>query len=279
MNKNNTAAWGRGRFLAIPILAIAAHFLLFNLLYLLFEGLFLGVLQLPAAQIAKFSYLTELLIYVILILLFYVFYRLLFGQEDTKERTVPELRDSVLSFLAGIGVSGVSLLWIMLAEQIPALQKSIAAMNAGNERLDGGRLLVEILTAVIAAPFIEELLFRGIVFRSLRKIAPVGISILLSSVLFGIYHMNAVQAVYASCMGAVAAILYEKRQNLLFPILVHIANNLIAAMLDFTPPETGERLRLLSFAMLIPLGCILRYFLRGERRKRQGGQETESVPA
>ena len=269
MNKNNTAAWGRARFLAIPILAIAAHFLLFNLLYLLFEGLFLGVLQLPAAQIAEFSYLTELLIYVILILLFYVFYRLLFGQEDTKERAVPELRDSVLSFLAGIGVSGVSLLWIMLAEQIPALQK----------RLGGGRLLVEILTAVIAAPFIEELLFRGIVFRSLRKIAPVGISILLSSVLFGIYHMNAVQAVYASCMGAVAAILYEKRQNLLFPILVHIANNLIAAMLDFTPPETGERLRLLSFAMLIPLGCILRYFLRGERRKRQGGQETESVPA
>ena len=83
------------------------------------------------------------------------------------------------------------------------------------------------MIAVIAAPVVEEILFRGIVLRSMRKFTPTWAAILISSVLFGAYHLNIVQAVYATLMGIAAGILYEKKRNLLFPILVHFANNLI----------------------------------------------------
>ncbi|RHO59163.1 CPBP family intramembrane metalloprotease, partial [Butyricicoccus sp. AM05-1] len=51
------------RYLAIPILAIALHFLLSNLLYFLVERLVLDVFHIPPQQFMKYSYWGEILIY------------------------------------------------------------------------------------------------------------------------------------------------------------------------------------------------------------------------
>ena len=48
------------------------------------------------------------------------------------------------------------------------------------------------------------------------------------------------QAAYATFMGIAAGILYEKKKNLLFPILVHFANNLITMLQGFAPSEVNE---------------------------------------
>ncbi len=39
------------------------------------------------------------------------------------------------SLVVGFGICGISGLWIMLAEQLPSLQKSVEAMNAGAEKI------------------------------------------------------------------------------------------------------------------------------------------------
>ena len=85
----------------------------------------------------------------------------------------------------------------MLAEQLPSLQKSVEAMNAGAENIAGGNAFGTFMIAVIAAPVVEEILFRGIVLRSMRKFTPAWAAILISSVLFGAYHLNIVQAAYS----------------------------------------------------------------------------------
>ena len=56
------------RYFAIPILAIALHFLLSNLLYFLVERLVLDVFHIPPQQFMKHSYWGEILIYAVLIL-------------------------------------------------------------------------------------------------------------------------------------------------------------------------------------------------------------------
>ena len=68
MEKNQMSIWSKGRFIAIPILAIAAHFLLSNILYFSVEKLFLNVLNIPEKQFTRLSYLGEILIYLVLTL-------------------------------------------------------------------------------------------------------------------------------------------------------------------------------------------------------------------
>ena len=50
-----------------------------------------------------------------------------------------------------------------------------------------------IITAVIAAPFVEEIVFRGLVMRGLRSRLPVIPTIALQAVLFGVAHVDPVR--------------------------------------------------------------------------------------
>ena len=145
------------------------------------------------------------------------------------------------------------------------------------------------MIAVIAAPVVEEILFRGIVLRSMRKFIPVWAAILISSVLFGVYHLNIVQAAYATFMGIAAGILYEKKKNLLFPILVHFANNLITMLQGFAPSEVNELISIFILIMIAPAGYVICRSLRQGKRadsmsgfytmyKAYSGTESCSVP-
>lgn len=253
------------RYLMIPVLAIVSHLLLSNLLYFSVEKLFLNVFPITKSQITNYSYWGEILIYAILIMIFFVFYKILWNREDKQSCAELNCKNVGISLIAGLGVSGISFVWILLVEQLPSLQKSLDAMNTGSKNIAGGNLFGTFMIAVVCAPIIEELLFRGIVFRSIRKISSPWIAILISSALFGAYHMNLVQAVYATLMGIVAAIIYEKKANLLFPIFVHVANNTVAMAQSFLPSNIDEMLNILGVVMMFPLGYILYCLLKDKR--------------
>lgn len=258
MSNNNMDRWYKTKFIAFPIFAIALHLILSNILYYTAEKLVLDIFHIPKEQFAKFSYLGEVFVYAVLILVFFTIYKLVFAKDEAEAKLSLNPTYLVKCLVAGVGVSGVSLLWIMLAEQLPALKDSLNAMNMGNENIGGGSFLGAVVVAVIGAPLIEEIVFRGIVFRSLRRVSPPWVAILVSSVLFGLYHMNTVQIVYATLMGLVAGIIYEKSNNLLFPILVHVANNLVAAIQGFIPFESGDIImNVISLIMIIPMGYIV----------------------
>lgn len=257
------------RFIILPVLAIAAHYLMTNVLYMVVGVLFLDVLKIQPEQFMKFSYLAEMLIYIIMILIFFAVSKLTLKRDENEIITELNLKDSAMSMAAGLGVAGFSFLWATLADKIPALQKSVEAMNAGAEAMGGGTFIGAFLVAAIGAPLIEEILFRGIVFRSLRKISPAWVSILISAVLFGAYHLNIVQVVYTTLMGIVTGIIYEKKKNLIFPIMAHFANNFLAAV-EGSVPDTGKFIiNVFSVAMIIP-ACFIIY-----RMLKSGGYSSE----
>ena len=83
------------------------------------------------------------------------------------------------------------------------------------------------LTAVIAAPILEELIFRGIILEGfLRNYSPVK-SILLVSLLFGVAHLNIWQFIGAFVIGAFISWIYWKTRSIVLSIVVHMMNNLI----------------------------------------------------
>ena len=81
------------KYFAIPILAVALHFLLSNLFYFLVERLVLDVFHISPQQFMKHSYWGEILIYAVLILVFFMFYKLLWRKEVREPRTMTNFKD------------------------------------------------------------------------------------------------------------------------------------------------------------------------------------------
>ena len=84
----------------------------------------------------------------------------------------------------------------------------------------------ELLVTCIIAPIAEELAFRVLCFRRLRNTISFWPAALISSIIFGVAHLNISQGIYAFCLGMITAWLYERSQNLWVTILFHITANL-----------------------------------------------------
>ena len=270
MDKNTMSIGRRFCFLLLPMLAIALHYGMSGILLYGFYSFFTNVLQLTQEQFAAFSGWTEIFVNFVLIILFFAVYRWAFQKDRGEKSSLPDTKGIAMSLIAGAGISGVSYLWIMAAKNIPVFQESLSAMEAANKSIESGSGLELIFTVVIVAPLVEELLFRGIVFRSMQKVFPVWISIMLSAIMFGAYHMNLVQAVYAAFMGIVAGIMYHKINRLIYPIIVHAANNFIGAMQSFIPSNIESlTVDIFSIIMVIPMCYIIYYLLKNNTAKQE----------
>lgn len=86
-------------------------------------------------------------------------------------------------------------------------------------------LWTRILCYEVIAPVSEELLFRQVIYKRIRKISPMWVGVVVSALLFGIYHGNPVQGIYAFIMGLLLALVYEWTGSLIAPILFHMIAN------------------------------------------------------
>ena len=91
---------------------------------------------------------------------------------------------------------------------------------------DGKSIWSLILWTGVVAPVAEEIIFRWMVFLRMRDNMRVVTAALLSGLAFGIYHMNLLQGVYATIMGAFFALILEWRGNLFTSILLHMGANI-----------------------------------------------------
>lgn len=84
-----------------------------------------------------------------------------------------------------------------------------------------------IINAVIFAPVLEELLFRGLVFKELTKHTNMVASIITQGIIFGFFHLNIVQGIYTCILGIVMAIVYVWVDSIFACIIMHIGFNLL----------------------------------------------------
>ncbi|MDE6181451.1 MAG: CPBP family intramembrane metalloprotease [Phocaeicola sp.] len=94
------------------------------------------------------------------------------------------------------------------------------------------RNLFGILSIAIMAPLVEELLFRGAIEGHLLKSgkSPRN-AILLSSLIFGIIHINPAQVPFAFCIGLVFGWLYYRTGSVVPGMIGHFLNNAIATVI------------------------------------------------
>lgn len=88
-----------------------------------------------------------------------------------------------------------------------------------------------VLAICAVVPAAEEMIFRAGILRKLRQ---AGISkwaaIIMSAVVFGLFHRNPLQAVPAVIMGVALGWLYTKTDSLVLCLLAHMVNNSLACL-------------------------------------------------
>lgn len=131
------------------------------------------------------------------------------------------------------------------------------------------------ITIAVVPPIVEELLFRGMVLHSLRKYGD-GFAIVASALLFGLYHGNFVQMVFAFIAGLAMALVVVRTGSLWTSILIHFVNNSISLAIEMTQRYAGEGVAnqlnyvimgavlVLGLASLIYILVKDKHFFRGE---------------
>lgn len=130
--------------------------------------------------------------------------------------------------------------------------------------------LVLLLSVGIAAPVAEELIFRGLIYRRLKDYVSWKTAMVISALLFGVYHGNMLQFVYATLLGMVFVLLMEQSGGLWGAILAHMGANLWSVFLSLYSLDlmkAGGGLVLGALVMLMFVGGIFGIlYLRRERR-------------
>jgi uncharacterized protein len=184
-----------------------------------------------------------------------------------------ELASGKITALAAIGVIAIQIGVVsplVSIIPIPEFMRQIF-IEFGNQKG-----IFSAITIIIAAPILEELVFRGIILDGLlKKYSPIK-SILVSSILFGVVHFNPWQFIAAFIIGCFSGWVYYKTRKLTPSIIIHFANNLVAFIAIYsTDMESYLNKSMIEIygglftmivtilgAMLVAIACI--YFLHLE---------------
>ena len=99
------------------------------------------------------------------------------------------------------------------------------------ETLYSGSMAVTILFVAVIAPITEELLYRGILYRTIRERRSFWGAALFSSLFFGIAHMAIVQGIYGFLTGMVLCYSYEHKRGIKSAVAVHMVMNLTSILI------------------------------------------------
>ena len=113
------------------------------------------------------------------------------------------------------------------------------------------------LTLCLVGPLVEELIFREGIARQLRSLGMRTFwAALLSAAAFGIFHMNAAQAVAALLLGTALGLYYFRTNDLRLCLSAHVLNNTLAVVLLFFP-ELDTALASISTPILATVAAVL----------------------
>ncbi|MGL4773218.1 MAG: lysostaphin resistance A-like protein [Clostridium sp.] len=131
------------------------------------------------------------------------------------------------------------------------------------EGLINNNILYFILSAVVVAPIIEEIIFRGVVLGGLLNRYSPKKAIIISSLLFALMHMNIHQGINAFILGSLFGYIYYKTKSLYLTMFCHFVNNSFAFIGYMPETLTGFIINLaVSLAIAIPILLFLKKHLK-----------------
>lgn len=164
------------------------------------------------------------------------------NHKPEKDVTLKQvINGKLIIAMACLGLSLQFLISMCLNVVYPILPQTMTdEYSALMEQLIDGNIWLSLLVTVILAPLAEEFLFRGVTMKKAQKIMPFMAANILQALLFGIYHMNWIQGVYAFVLGMILGYTAEYFQSIWASILLHAFVNASAEVLSNLPAVITE---------------------------------------
>jgi len=117
--------------------------------------------------------------------------------------------------------------------------------------IDNMNPVMQVIVVVICAPIFEELIFRKLLLDRISKYGEVT-AMLISGMMFGLFHGNLVQTTYATVLGCFLAFIYLRTGRVIYTILLHFVVNGTSTFVS------------LFFAKGLDLGEMMEYLNNGD---------------
>lgn len=120
-------------------------------------------------------------------------------------------------------------------------------------------LMLNIVSTAVLPAIVEEMIFRGYILGALRVHGD-GLAVVVSAVLFGLFHGNILQIPFAFILGLVMGYLVVQTDSILPAMLFHFANNLMSVLLTFFGkcyPEQRETIHTVTFVAVTAIGAAV----------------------
>ena len=143
-----------------------------------------------------------------------------------------------------------------------------------------------IFTLAFLAPLLEEVFFRGaiqgLLMRFFGRPWP---AIIVAALVFGVFHMNPVQVVYATLLGMVLGWIYYRTGSLMSVIVGHVLNNSLAVLTTVAFSAADEQAvansqaGIAGFVLFAALSVYLALKLKAASKREQSTSLLDAMPS
>ena len=181
------------------------------------------------------------------------------GFDDGIEVNKTNLKDYIMVIL--LGASLALTLNIALTFIFNVFKINDQVFEEVNKSISNTVIAAQFLVVVILGPIVEELIFRGLVYRRMRKYFSNIPAVIMSSFLFGLIHFNISQGVYAGLIGILLAYIYYKKENIFLCIGYHMGANataiLISSLIDGFENDIAKGIVIMLYALFAIIISII----------------------
>lgn len=132
---------------------------------------------------------------------------------------------------AGIAAFGV-ICNLALGTVAGMIVTALGLNNEAQESLYASSILIQLIGIGIIVPAMEEVLFRGLVYKRMKEYTGNGwAAIFAAAAIFAVYHGNLPQMLFAFPMAVILILVYRKWDTLRAPIVFHAAVNISSVLM------------------------------------------------
>lgn len=171
---------------------------------------------------------------------------------------------TIKKFIVYIAIS-LTLMWVgnLIGLTITEILGNLIQSEIANpivETIDSSSVYTNLLLMVIMAPIFEEIIFRKLLIDRTIKYGK-GVSILLSALIFGLFHGNLNQFFYAFLIGGFFAYVYIKTGKIIYTVLLHLTVNFFGSIISVIVGNSLNNMNTMANLPIADAGIIIIYFL------------------
>ncbi|MDY3845700.1 MAG: CPBP family intramembrane glutamic endopeptidase [Eubacteriales bacterium] len=153
---------------------------------------------------------------------------------------------------------GLSMAVLLFLSFIPFPDSWKGSYDDSVSMISEGNAVVSFISTVIMAPILEEVVFRALAYKMLRRTMPKIVAMSIVSLIFGALHGTIVWFIYAFIIGMILSWLFERFRSILANTIVHITFNLVGSNTDLLEKVNPTVVKVLCvFFLLALIPCTL----------------------